>query len=105
MTPDEINEALALKAIRQSRGFAALEAHLRRRYEDLFRQWRESERPGQEAPSTFTPEYCRGAADVLESLVPDIDHRIIAAESAAADDERKEAAVANERLGHGDLVL
>jgi hypothetical protein len=105
MTNEELAQAFALQKIRKTPGFAALEAFLQRRHLDLFRRWREADKPGASGPSSFTPEYCRGAADVLESLVSDIDGWIVQAEESKVADDRQDAAEANEQLGRGDLVL
>lgn len=61
-------DARALQSIRKHEGFYALERLIKRKKDDLFGRWSTDER--------LTKDYCKGALDILDGLIRDVDELV-----------------------------
>lgn len=65
---ERVSDGLALQLIRKEPGFYALERLIRQTKDDLFQRWTTSD--------DLTRDYCRGALEILDTLVPNVDATI-----------------------------
>jgi hypothetical protein len=97
---ERVSDGFALQGIRKDAGFMALERLLVRMRGDLFRKWSEDE--------GLSRDYCKGAMEVLDVLLPNVDEMIgYAIEERKKDAEVRAATRGTALDGHGtgDLAL
>lgn len=100
LTPEQrrtLRLGRALKGIRQSDGFAALEEHLKAKVDATTRAWL----TGENGPSK---DYCRGMMEGLESIVADVDNLIGQAEDIAEFQQDLASSPLAPFSGRGDLA-
>lgn len=97
---EKVSDGFALQGIRKDAGFFALERLLVAMRADLFRKWSEDD--------SLSRDYCKGAMDILDTLLPNVDQLIEYAIEARKKDAEVRAAtrgVASDGHGTGDLAL
>ena len=103
LQPEDVRNGIALRPLRDNLDLrAAVEGYLARRRDDLFGAWARAQSPEDE--KKFTKDFCRGALDVIDGLLVDLDSIIEDSEET----RKAEAAVredeADALLGRGEVA-
>lgn len=97
-----VEHGKALKAIRHTDGFRALEALIERKDRDLFRRWSSGFKEGDRE---LTKDWCDGYLALARELVSGVDEMIGLADQRDPITSEQAAAVSGAPLGRGDLAL